>query len=169
MHSRHQHCPCIEAALARVRDELSRTVATSTDLPRSLVHADINERNVLVDDAGSVVALLDFDDCLDSHLVYDLCSLIGTWGLDEARMLDGPPTRALVAAYERRRSLTNAERETLPLFLLAYLGAHGSEYVENPRRRELFEPGVSESFSARTFIAFEADRLLWPFGSQRAE
>lgn len=127
-------------------------------LPRGLVHADINESNVLVGDDGRLTALLDFDDCLYSHLVYDLCSLISTWGLDEDRMLDLERGRALVDAYDGVRPLSAAERAHLPLFLLVYLGASGAEYVAGLHRRDAFIHGVTDSYSATTFLALDADR-----------
>ncbi|MFI6394290.1 phosphotransferase [Nonomuraea sp. NPDC050547] len=143
--------------LDTVRSELASAIRSAADLPTGLVHADINETNVLVDDKGRLTALLDFDDCLESHRIYDLCSLITSWGLDEHRLLDTRRAGRLVATYHRHRPLTYTERSLLPYFLMCYLGASGSEYVTGLRRRNAFHQGVTDSFSVTTFRALRDD------------
>jgi Ser/Thr protein kinase RdoA (MazF antagonist) len=136
---------------------LAESLGEMPDLPRGLVHNDVNERNVLVDARGRFVALLDFDDCVDSFRLYDVCSLIATWGLDAHRLLDVVRAGELVAAYHRHRPITAAEAEALPDLLACYLGAAGAEVVGNLWRGNAFTAGVTDSYSARTFLGLCRD------------
>lgn len=124
------------------------------DLPRGLVHGDLRAANFLVSPpTNEIVAVIDFDDCYDSYLLYDLCSLISYWGLDEDRKVDIDRVRPLVAAYNEVRPLTHDERRVLPWLLMAYFGAEGTTVVNNMLNRS-GRGEVSYSYSVGTFVDF---------------
>jgi homoserine kinase type II len=127
------------------------------EIPVGLVHADITERNVLVDADGHLLALLDFDDCLDSYRLYDLCSLLSAFGLDDERRLDVERSTELVAAYTTGRPITPAERELLPALLMVYIGAGGCEFISGVWDRRAFVDGVTDSYSVTTFLSLLSD------------
>jgi homoserine kinase type II len=74
------------SVLAEATESLARLSTTLTELysagtlPRGLVHNDISAHNFLLDSAKSVAALIDFDDCMDSFLLYDLGRIVEVWG-----------------------------------------------------------------------------------------
>ncbi|MGW5361981.1 phosphotransferase enzyme family protein [Actinopolymorpha pittospori] len=82
-----------------------------------LVHGDVGPNNLVMDSAGAVAALLDFDDCLYSYVIYDLASILWYWGRSAGGDLDGTRIRNLIDAYSDVRELTADERHLLaPLF-----------------------------------------------------
>ena len=84
-------------------------------LPGGVVHHDAHAGNVLVDAAGRVVALLDFDDAYPGLLLADLANLLWYWAAPWADpRLDLGRAARLVACYHRARPLGAAEREVLP-------------------------------------------------------
>jgi len=75
-------------------------------LPRSLIHGDINDDNVLVAD-GRIAGILDFGDCLENPTVCDLAIALAYHTLDEDNPLEAAAT--IISAYHRIRSLTMDE------------------------------------------------------------
>jgi Ser/Thr protein kinase RdoA (MazF antagonist) len=151
--------------IARLGEAAGRLTAAITArpagaLPSGLVHNDLREANALADDAGQVTAVLDFDDCIVSHRIYDLCALIGAFGLDSGRLLDPGRAAALVAAYCRRRPVTTAERDLLPDVLACRFAADATEVVGNFWRQDGSAAAVSDSYSAATFLSLCA-RADW--------
>jgi homoserine kinase type II len=152
--------PGLEQFIAGL-EEASSTIALhsppTAEMPTGLVHADLSERNVLVDADGHLLALLDFDDCLESYRLYDLCSLLSAWGLDDQRRLDIDRASRLVAAYTAVRPLSPTERELLPALLMIYIGSAGCEFITGRWRRHAFVDGVIDSYSATTFLWLHGD------------
>lgn len=143
------------AGVAEVATELKSTL--TPEIPVGLVHADISERNVVVDPDGHLLALLDFDDCVESYRLYDLCSLLFSWGLDEERRLDLERAAQLVTAYTAARPITSAERDALPGLLMASTGADGCEFITGVWHRDAFVDGVTDSYSGTTFLSLLDD------------
>lgn len=75
-------------------------------LPRSLIHGDINDDNVLVAD-GRIAGILDFGDCLENPAICDLAIALAYHTLDEDNPLEAAAT--VISAYHRIRPLTMNE------------------------------------------------------------
>lgn len=105
-----------------VAQQAASWTATTEGLPAGPIHADLFRDNALFADAtppglrgvidfyfaGHDVWLLDIAICIN-----DWCVALDSGGLDPLRHV------AFVAAYERERPLTGAERDALPLVLRA--------------------------------------------------
>lgn len=77
-----------------------------------LIHQDLFPDNVLVDGAGQLVAVLDFEQATWGALVYDLAVSINAWCWTGSR-IHKPAADAVLAAYEARRPLDASERSRL--------------------------------------------------------
>jgi Ser/Thr protein kinase RdoA (MazF antagonist) len=99
-------------------------------LPRGAIHHDAHADNLLLDEAGRLVALLDFDDAHETFLLGDLAVLLEAWGVDRATNALAPErTGVVLRAYRARRRLSEAEQELLPDFLALYSLADSVQYV----------------------------------------
>jgi homoserine kinase type II len=96
--------PILERELARAH-QLPATVA-------GLIHQDLFPDNVLVDQRGVLVAILDFEQATWGSYVYDLAVAINAWCWNGAR-IETAAAEALVGAYEAVRRLEPAERRVL--------------------------------------------------------
>ncbi len=86
-----------------------------------LVHNDFLAENLLVH-AGEIT-LLDFDDCGESWFVSDLCPAL----ISVATRDDYPAVRAaFLSGYRARRSLTDEELESLPLFVALRMATYAA-------------------------------------------
>jgi homoserine kinase type II len=74
-----------------------------------LIHQDLFPDNVLVDGAGELVAVLDFEQATHGALVYDLSVCLNAWCWT-GTTIDKPAADAVVAAYETLRPLDMSER-----------------------------------------------------------
>jgi homoserine kinase type II len=77
-----------------------------------LIHQDLFPDNVMVDEHGQLVAILDFEQATWGALVYDLIVCINAWCWDGTR-IHQPAAQALIAAYEAVRPLEPSERRRL--------------------------------------------------------
>ena len=77
-----------------------------------LIHQDLFPDNVLVDGAGALVAVLDFEQATHGLLVYDLAVALNAWCWTGTR-IHKPAADAVVAAYEKVRPLDLSERSRL--------------------------------------------------------
>ncbi len=94
--------------------------------PRGLVHNDISAHNLLVNsETSSITALIDFDDCMTSFLLYDLGRITEVWGRNAHGHVDPVRVRQLIDAYHRERPLTSQETEHAEVFIAAYAAATG--------------------------------------------
>ena len=75
-------------------------------LPRSLIHGDINDDNVLVAD-GRISGILDFGDCLTNPTICDLAIALAYHTLDEENPLE--KAAVIIAAYHHVRPLSMDE------------------------------------------------------------
>ncbi len=121
--------PHLAAPTARLlRDELAfqrqlAHSATGLALPRGPIHADLFRDNVMFDDTAGPDRLCGFFDFYFAGtevLLFDVAVCLNDWCADLASgRLDEPRAAALVAAYERVRPFTAAERRALPGLLRA--------------------------------------------------
>ncbi|MGB2984194.1 MAG: phosphotransferase, partial [Candidatus Bipolaricaulia bacterium] len=79
-------------------------------LPHSLIHADANDENILVEN-GKISGLLDFSDCLVSPTVCELAIAVAYAMFDHPQPLE--IGAEIVAGYHAARPLTPAELEVL--------------------------------------------------------
>ncbi|HEX4460530.1 MAG TPA: homoserine kinase [Polyangia bacterium] len=77
-----------------------------------LIHQDLFPDNVLVDDQGALVAVLDFEQATFGTLVYDLAVALNAWCWT-GTTIHRPAADALIAAYESLRPLEGRERNRL--------------------------------------------------------
>jgi homoserine kinase type II len=77
-----------------------------------LIHQDLFPDNVLVDDAGQLVAVLDFEQATYGPLVYDLAVAINAWCWTGSTIAK-PAVETLLGAYEAIRPLDERERARL--------------------------------------------------------
>ena len=124
---RGSHDPALAHAIDVLGDEL--TWLTAQEAVRhaaghGVIHNDLFRDNVLWD-GDRLVAILDFEQASRGSFAYDLAVAVNDWCWDPARAADGRgPLRddlaeAMIAAYDRRRPLTAADRAALPVELRA--------------------------------------------------
>src|SRR5690606_22617708 len=104
----------LKARISLLVETLVSELAAGTDTWVGLVHGDVAPNNIVLDADGRIVALLDFDDCMHSHVAYDVCSILWAWGRTPSGRLDPDAATELVAAYASVRPLTEDERRLLP-------------------------------------------------------
>lgn len=109
--------------LTRLLHTLDSELAQRTKVWVGLVHGDVAPNNLVIDSQSRVAALLDFDDCLYSYVVYDLASILWYWGRSASGDLDGARIRRLTDAYSDVRELTADERHLLVPLFAAYIAA----------------------------------------------
>lgn len=108
-------------------------------LPGGLIHGDLFRDNVLVAD-GRITGLLDFYSAGPGAFLFDLAVCLNDWaGPDRPELAE-----ALLAGYESVRSLTDAEREALPLALAAAALRFWLSRLEAEAREQQGEGQVSK-------------------------
>ncbi|MDB5443716.1 MAG: thrB [Phenylobacterium sp.] len=105
---------------ATIAGDLARLAAGwPTGLPAGVIHADYFPDNVFFQ-SGSFVAAFDFYfACTDSY-AYDIAVALNAWCFEADGSFNITAARQLVAGYESRRPLSDAERAALPVL------AHGA-------------------------------------------
>jgi len=88
-------------------------------LPQGVIHADYFPDNVFFT-AGRFAAAFDFYFACTDALAYDISVALNAWCFEPDGSFNITAARALVAGYESRRPLSNAERAALPIL------AHGA-------------------------------------------
>ena len=89
------------------------------DLPTGTIHADFFPDNVFFRD-GRFAAAIDFYFACDDFYAYDLAVALNAWCFEPDGTFNITAGRALLAGYEKRRPLSDAERAALPAL------AHGA-------------------------------------------
>jgi homoserine kinase type II len=89
------------------------------DLPSGVVHADYFPDNVFFK-AGEFAGAIDFYFACVDALAYDIAVALNAWCFEADGSFNITAARALVAGYESRRPLSQAERAALPVL------AHGA-------------------------------------------
>ncbi|HEY2749213.1 MAG TPA: homoserine kinase [Polyangia bacterium] len=80
--------------------------------PSGLIHQDLFPDNVLVDERGALVAVLDFEQATHGMYVYDLAVAINAWCWTGSR-IHKPAVDSLLVAYEAVRPLDHSERSRI--------------------------------------------------------
>jgi homoserine kinase type II len=103
------------AAMRRFLDGRAADLERLERLPAGPLHHDLHRQNLLVAD-GEVTAVLDFDELNRGPLVIDVARVLQYAALDAPELrLPREITEAVLAGYERIRTLTDDERALLPL------------------------------------------------------
>ncbi|SON54798.1 Homoserine kinase [Hartmannibacter diazotrophicus] len=108
-----------DEVLPGLRNELERELDAleacwPRDLPTGVIHADLFPDNVFF--LGETLSgLIDFYFACNDLLAYDLAICINAWCFEPDRQFNVTKARAMVAGYQRRRPLSKAEQEALPL------------------------------------------------------
>jgi 4-aminobutyrate aminotransferase-like enzyme/Ser/Thr protein kinase RdoA (MazF antagonist) len=149
----------VEGCLAGFR----RAERTCAELPRQVIHGDVNDHNVLVaaadDGSRHVTGLLDYGDVQEAPAVYDLAIALAYATQGAVDPLEA--ASALVSGYHDARPLSDVELDALFALWRARLGASVS--VAAGRRREDAQPDpyllVSE---APAWAVLEATAAVHP-------
>ena len=88
-------------------------------LPEGVIHADFFPDNVFFL-GGKFAAAIDFYFAANDALAYDIAICLNAWCFEPDGSFNITKARALVAGYQRRRPLSEAERAALPVL------AHGA-------------------------------------------
>ena len=115
---------CSAEGLAAIHPELASLVERElvrlerrwpTDLPRSVIHADLFPDNVLML-GDTLTGLIDFYFACTDITAYDVAVTHAAWCFDASgRRFDPALSDALLAGYDAVRPLSGAERAALPL------------------------------------------------------
>jgi len=119
-------------------DILDKISSGEKEYATSLIHADFNDANFLLDEDYCVSGVIDFGDSVESWTILDLSvamaySMLNAYG-KQNRSLSA--ASAVLRGYHAIRPLTEKEREDLPLLIAcrlscsATLGAYS--YAQNP-------------------------------------
>ena len=84
------------------------------ELPAGVIHADFFPDNVFFK-AGRFAAAIDFYFACDDLFAYDLACCLNSWCFEPDGAFNVTAGQAMIAGYERRRTLSPAEREALPI------------------------------------------------------
>jgi homoserine kinase type II len=110
--------------------------AWPSDLPRSVIHADLFPDNVLML-GDRVTGLIDFYFACTDIRAYDLAILHSAWAFDaQGEGYDAGVGKALVAGYVDRHPLSSAERAALPVLAqgacLRFLATRAWDWLNTP-------------------------------------
>ena len=144
--------------LRQVHARLEPLYADPRSVPCGLIHNDIRPPNLLIDSAGEILALLDFDDCAQTFLGYEFGALIGNFGKDEGRHVIMDRVLQLVSSYGTTRPLTDRERRCLPDLLIAHAGAEGIRVVSQWLAIGNTDVQLRDSYSVIQFLDLVAMR-----------
>jgi homoserine kinase type II len=100
-------------------DTIERDLATfAAGWPKGLaegtIHADFFPDNVFFKE-GRFAAAIDFYFACDDAFAYDIAVTLNAWCFEADGSFNITAARALIAGYERRRPLSPAEREAIPI------------------------------------------------------
>lgn len=107
-----------------------------TDLPRSVIHADLFPDNVLML-GDEVTGLIDFYFACHDITAYDVAVTHSAWCFDaKGRNFDVSLSQGLMAGYERAAALSDAERAALPTLAmgacLRFLLTRAFDWINTP-------------------------------------
>lgn len=102
-----------------IRSELAAQVGLDlSTLPQGVIHADLFRDNVLFV-GPKLSGVIDFYYACNDALLYDLAVTVNDWCFTPTGRYRPARADAMLAAYQRRRKLTAAERQAWPLTLRA--------------------------------------------------
>ena len=88
------------------------------DLPRGICHADLFSDNVLFAD-DHIGGVIDFYFACEEFFIYDLAVAINAWSISPFGSFYYSNSHALIAGYQKHRTITTAERNVFILMLRA--------------------------------------------------
>ncbi len=108
-----------------------------SDLPRSVIHADLFPDNVLMLGA-QVTGLIDFYFACNDIAAYDIATTHAAWCFSpDGYHFDAQLSRALLAGYEAVRPMSAAERIALPVLArgacLRFVASRAYDWLNTPR------------------------------------
>lgn len=136
---------CGPAELDKIAPGLAKAIAQELDhldaqwpqeLPRSAIHADLFPDNVLML-GDQVTGLIDFYFSCTDIRAYDLAVTHAAWCFSEdGTDFHGPISRALIGGYDSAFTLSEAERQALPLLArgaaLRFLLTRAYDWINTP-------------------------------------
>jgi homoserine kinase type II len=100
---------------ATIADDLAKIAAGwPQGLPSGVIHADLFPDNVFFA-GGRFAAAIDFYFACNDILAYDLAVCLNAWCFEPDGGFNVTCAQAMIAGYERRRPLSPAERNALPV------------------------------------------------------
>jgi len=125
--------------------------AWPSGLPSGVIHADLFPDNVLFID-GKVSGLIDFYFACNDAFAYDLAVMLNAWCFEGDGAYNITKGKALIAAYRKRRELSDAERDALPILArgaaLRFLMTRLYDWL-NPDPTALVRPKDPREYSRR--------------------
>ena len=85
------------------------------NLPSGVVHADYFPDNVFFQSNGKFAAAIDFYFACEDAYAYDVAVTLNAWCFEPDGSFNITAAKALLNGYERRRPLSPAEKEALPI------------------------------------------------------
>ncbi|GAA4643185.1 homoserine kinase [Pontixanthobacter gangjinensis] len=120
--------------LARKMDEIED--GWPTDLPRSIVHADLFPDNVLM--LGTqVTGLIDFYFACTDFAAYDLAVTHAAWSFGpDGSNFNRAIGQAIITGYEQARQLSRSERDALPILAqgaaMRFIATRAYDWIHTP-------------------------------------
>ena len=97
------------------KDLAALALAWPRGLPAGVIHADYFPDNVFFKSDGKFAAAIDFYFACDDAYAYDIAVTLNAWCFEADGSFNITAARALIAGYERRRPLSPAERDAIPI------------------------------------------------------
>jgi len=97
------------------KDLAELALAWPRSLPGGTIHADYFPDNVFFRTDGRFAATIDFYFACDDAYAYDVAVTLNAWCFEADGSFNVTAAQALIAGYERRRPLSPAERDALPM------------------------------------------------------
>jgi homoserine kinase type II len=117
------------------RELLHLTANWPRGLPRSVIHADLFPDNVLLL-GDAVTGLIDFYFACNDITAYDLAVTHAAWCFGKDGSFKPAIAEALVAGYGARRTLSEAERQALPVLArgaaMRFLATRAYDWLNTP-------------------------------------
>jgi 4-aminobutyrate aminotransferase-like enzyme/Ser/Thr protein kinase RdoA (MazF antagonist) len=123
--------PARRALLDHAFERFAASLPDLRSVPHGLIHADLNDDNLMVQD-GRLSGLLDFGDALHNPLINELAIALAYVLLDEPE--PWAAGAAVVAAYHKRRPLSATEIELLYPLITARLAV---SLITSAQRRRI--------------------------------
>jgi 4-aminobutyrate aminotransferase-like enzyme/Ser/Thr protein kinase RdoA (MazF antagonist) len=134
----HVEDPGVRAMIERVLDRFDADVAPDFDRLRAqVIHGDMTNQNVLLDERGSVTGVIDFGDMSHTALVCDLASVLDSLLADRDDVYEA--AEAMIRGFGEVTPLEEEEVELLP----AILAVRASAAVVIPSWRVTEHPEVA--------------------------
>jgi homoserine kinase type II len=97
------------------KDLAQLALAWPRDLPSGVIHADYFPDNVFFKPDGKFAAAIDFYFACDDSYAYDIAVTLNAWCFEPDGSFNATAAAALLTGYQRRRPLSPAEKQALPI------------------------------------------------------